>query len=130
MFRRRHIIAPAFTAALVSLMTSLMVSPAHAADACSRFGTSTPCVYTGEGSAELNVRDQAGFSGNIIGSLPNHAPVKIYCVVRPGDTMDGMWGSTDVWDQVTPVYEGWHLVSDGFIYTGSNDPTAPPCAGP
>lgn len=89
-------------------------------------GGGTPSLPTGTVNAgsntSVNVRSGPSLSAGIIDTLANGTVVQISCTTR-GDTVQGVWGPTDLWDRLnTGGY-----VSDGFIDTGSNEPVAPAC---
>jgi len=49
----------------------------------------------------------------------------IVCTKR-GDTVNGNWGPTSVWDK----QDAGSFISDGSVFTGSNNPVAPDCGTP
>src|SRR5690242_15649189 len=70
-------------------------------------------------------------------TLPNGTRVHINCYYR-GQTVSGNWGNTNIWD----VVQYWQLpdgstggfspgppavATDGFIFTGSDNPVVPHC---
>lgn len=71
----------------------------------------------------LNIRSSPSVGASVIGSLANGTAVSIRCYSR-GDWVDGIGGSTNVWDRLSGG--GW--VSDGFLETGSNTPVVPACS--
>jgi uncharacterized protein YraI len=75
------------------------------------------------GGIPLHIRACAGFTCGVIGAIPDGSQVPVYCQQR-GDTVNGNWGPTDLWDLV----QTGGFVSDGFVYTGSNNAVAPPCS--
>jgi hypothetical protein len=87
-------------------------------------------IDTGSNEA-LNVHDCASVNCTVIGSAPDGQLVQIYCQLYAnysGGWVDGLWGETDLWDQLQPVYDGWDLVTDGYVDTGSNGQVAPTCS--
>lgn len=90
------------------------------------FGGGNPGLPSGTvnagGNSSVNVRSGPSLSSGVIGTLANGTVVQISCTTR-GDTVQGVWGPTDLWDRLSTG--GW--VSDGFLDTGSNEPVAPAC---
>ncbi|MER7015714.1 peptidoglycan DD-metalloendopeptidase family protein [Saccharopolyspora sp. NPDC000359] len=84
-------------------------------------GTPTGVVDAGQNSS-VNVRSEPKLTAPVVEELPDGVVVRIKCTAR-GDAVDGVWGRTDLWNQ----RDGGGWISDGFLYTGSNDPIAPPC---
>lgn len=77
-------------------------------------------------SPSLRIRSDSSTGASVVGSIPYNATVTIQCTKR-GSTVQGNWGPTDLWDRVS--YGGvTGFVSDGWVYTGSNDAVAGPCS--
>ena len=72
----------------------------------------------------LNVRTGPSNIYNSVGCLADGTPVDIVCQTE-GETIDGQWGPTDLWDYLDSPASGF--VGDGFVNTGTNHPVAPPC---
>lgn len=104
---------------IVTVITSLgigLVAPRTA-----MAGVFTGRVDTGS-SLPLNVRQGPSTGTAVLRTLPNGSAVGLNCYVH-GQAVNGRWGVTDIWDQI----DGGGWVSDGFVYTGSNNPVVPPC---
>ncbi|WP_230886274.1 SH3 domain-containing protein [Streptomyces spinoverrucosus] len=71
----------------------------------------------------LNVRSGPGTDYRIVRVLPEGATVPIYCQ-RPGDTVTGPYGTTDIWDCIANS----QYVSDAYVRTGSDGYVAPRCS--
>ncbi|WDD93169.1 peptidoglycan DD-metalloendopeptidase family protein [Burkholderia sp. FERM BP-3421] len=71
----------------------------------------------------VNLRDAPSLSASVVGSVANGATVTLACFAY-GDTVQGNWGATRLWYRLNS--NQW--VSDGYVYTGSNDPVVPACA--
>lgn len=84
-------------------------------------GNPTGVVNAGTNTS-VNVRSAPTLSSSIVTTLANGTVVQISCTTR-GDTVNGVWGPTDLWNRLNT---GGYL-SDGFLDTGSNDPVAPAC---
>lgn len=90
------------------------------------YGAGTPSLPTGTVNAgdntTVNLRSGPGLNYGVTGTVEDGAVVRIACTAR-GDTVQGVWGPTDLWNKLDT--NGW--ISDGFVDTGSNDPVAPAC---
>ncbi|NRN67101.1 Protease lasA [Kibdelosporangium sp. 4NS15] len=86
-------------------------------------GTSLPTGTVNAGdNTTVNIRSGPGLGYDVTGTVADGAVVRISCTAR-GDTVEGVWGPTDLWNKLDT--NGW--ISDGFVDTGSNDPVAPAC---
>ena len=74
------------------------------------------------GGNGLNVRTAPSTSAGLVGRLRDGQGVPIVCQLH-AQTVNGTWGPTDVWDRLP---DGTY-VSDGFVYTGTNNTVAPIC---
>ncbi|ASU83442.1 hypothetical protein CDO52_12200 [Nocardiopsis gilva YIM 90087] len=81
----------------------------------------TGTVDSGEYS-RVNLRTGPGLDHDIVDTVADGALVRIECTARGGD-VDGVWGTTDLWNRL----DTGNWISDGFVYTGTNDPVAPAC---
>ncbi len=79
-------------------------------------------VHTDSGAA-LTVRSTPSTGGASVGSIADGTAVTISCQTN-GSTVDGKYGTSDIWDKVGNGY-----VSDSYVYTGSDGRVAPDCAG-
>ncbi|WP_103339060.1 hypothetical protein [Amycolatopsis sp. CA-126428] len=79
-------------------------------------------VHTDSG-APLTVRSSPSASAGSVGSIADGTAVTISCQTN-GSTVDGKYGTSDIWDKVGDGY-----VSDAYVYTGSDGRVAPDCAG-
>ena len=79
-------------------------------------------VHTDSGAA-LTVRATPSTSGSSVGSIADGTAVTISCQTN-GSTVDGKYGTSDIWDKVGDGY-----ISDAYVYTGSDGRVAPDCAG-
>jgi uncharacterized protein YraI len=79
-------------------------------------------VHTDSG-APLTVRSSPSASAGSVGSIADGTAVTISCQTN-GSTVDGKYGTSDIWDKVGNGY-----VSDSYVYTGSDGRVAPDCAG-
>ncbi|WIX99418.1 SH3 domain-containing protein [Amycolatopsis mongoliensis] len=82
----------------------------------------TGTVHTDSGIA-LTVRATPSTSGSPVGTIADGTAVTISCQTN-GSTVDGKYGTSDIWDKVGDGY-----VSDAYVYTGSDGRVAPDCAG-
>jgi uncharacterized protein YraI len=82
----------------------------------------TGTVHTDSGIA-LTVRATPSTSGSPVGTIADGTDVTISCQTN-GSTVDGKYGTSDIWDKVGDGY-----VSDAYVYTGSDGRVAPDCAG-
>jgi uncharacterized protein YraI len=100
-------------AAAVGAVTAMLVfaGPASAA---------TGTVHTTSG-ASLTVRSGPHTTATAVGSVADGATVTISCQTH-GDTVTGMYGTSDIWDKISTGY-----VTDTYVYTGSNGTVAPAC---
>ncbi|MBZ9641742.1 SH3 domain-containing protein [Streptomyces sp. PSKA30] len=71
----------------------------------------------------LNVRSGPGTHYRIVRVLPEGTTVPIYCQ-RPGDTVTGPYGTTNIWDCIANA----QYVSDAYVNTGSDGYVAPRCS--
>ncbi|MGW3512137.1 SH3 domain-containing protein [Streptomyces sp. NPDC000994] len=71
---------------------------------------------------QVNVRSGPGTTYSIVKTLAEGASVSIVCQ-KPGTTVTGPYGTTNLWD-----YIGSGYVSDAYVYTGSSGYVAPRCA--
>jgi uncharacterized protein YraI len=89
-------------------------------------GTASAGIFTGRvdtgSSLPLNVRQGPSTSTGVVRTLTNGSAVGLNCYVH-GQAVSGRWGVTDIWDQI----DGGGWASDGFVYTGSNNPVVPLC---
>ncbi|GLY40693.1 hypothetical protein Amsp01_067160 [Amycolatopsis sp. NBRC 101858] len=79
-------------------------------------------VHTDSGIA-LTVRATPSTSGSPVGTVADGTAVTISCQTN-GSTVDGKYGTSDIWDKVGDGY-----ISDAYVYTGSDGRVAPDCAG-
>ncbi len=79
-------------------------------------------VHTDSGAA-LTVRATPSTSGASAGSIADGTAVTISCQTN-GSTVDGKYGTSDIWDKVGNGY-----ISDAYVYTGSDGRVAPDCDG-
>ncbi|MFJ9786429.1 hypothetical protein ACIRSS_43135 [Amycolatopsis sp. NPDC101161] len=103
-------------AGVAGIATAIAVVGASPAFAAS--GT----VHTDSGAA-LTVRATPSTGGSAVGSIADGTAVTISCQTN-GSTVDGKYGTSDIWDKVGNGY-----VSDAYVYTGSDGRVAPDCAG-
>ncbi|MEU8633910.1 hypothetical protein AB0C38_17185 [Amycolatopsis sp. NPDC048633] len=82
----------------------------------------TGTVHTDSGIA-LTVRATPSTSGSPVGTVADGTAVTISCQTN-GSTVDGKYGTSDIWDKVGDGY-----ISDAYVYTGSDGRVAPDCAG-
>jgi hypothetical protein len=90
-----------------------------------RWGHGT--VDTGGPGTYVNARAWASPSAPMVRTFPDRWKLTIFCQTT-GDTVNGRWGPTNVWDFVGKEGERGRFVSDGFVYTGSNGFVAGDCA--
>ena len=79
-------------------------------------------VHTDSG-APLTVRSSPSASAGSVGSIADGTAVTISCQTN-GSTVDGKYGTSDIWDKVGNGY-----VRDSHVDTGSDGRVAPDCAG-
>jgi len=79
-------------------------------------------VHTDSGAA-LTLRATPSASGASVGSVADGTAVTISCQTN-GSTVDGKYGTSDIWDKVGNGY-----LSDAYVYTGSDGRVAPDCEG-
>ncbi|XSS46233.1 hypothetical protein ACQBAU_17530 [Propionibacteriaceae bacterium Y2011] len=78
------------------------------------------------GGATLNVRDEPGLSGQVVGQLAEGAKIVITCQQQGPKVINDIAGvSSTWWDYV----EGQGFVSDAWVHTGSDGQVAPTCEG-
>jgi uncharacterized protein YraI len=82
----------------------------------------TGTVHTDSGAA-LTVRATPSTSGGSVGTIADGTAVTITCQTN-GSTVDGKYGTSDIWDKVGNGY-----ISDAYVYTGSDGRVAPDCEG-
>ncbi|MGW4064076.1 hypothetical protein ACWEGE_37705 [Amycolatopsis sp. NPDC004747] len=82
----------------------------------------TGTVHTDSGAA-LTVRATASTSAASVGTIADGTAVTITCQTN-GSTVDGKYGTSDIWDKVGNGY-----ISDAYVYTGSDGRVAPDCDG-
>ncbi|KDN22318.1 hypothetical protein [Amycolatopsis rifamycinica] len=82
----------------------------------------TGTVHTDSGAA-LTVRSSPSAGASSVGSIADGTAVTISCQTN-GSTVDGKYGTSDIWDKVGDGY-----VSDAYVYTGSDGRVAPDCDG-
>ena len=100
-------------AGIAAAIAVVGASPAFAA---------TGTVHTDSG-APLTVRSGPSATAGSVGSIADGTAVTITCQTN-GSTVDGKYGTSDIWDKVGDGY-----VSDAYVYTGSDGRVAPDCAG-
>ncbi|WP_410674067.1 hypothetical protein [Amycolatopsis sp. cmx-4-68] len=104
------------TAAVAGIAAAFVLAGASPAFAA------TGTVHTDSGAA-LTVRATPSTGGSSVGSIADGTAVTISCQTN-GSTVDGKYGTSDIWDKVGNGY-----VSDAYVYTGSDGRVAPDCAG-
>jgi uncharacterized protein YraI len=104
------------TAAVAGIAAAFVLAGASPAFAA------TGTVHTDTGAA-LTVRATPSTSGSSVGTLAEGTAVTISCQTN-GSTVDGKYGTSDIWDKVGNGY-----VSDAYVYTGSDGRVAPDCEG-
>ncbi|WP_230974177.1 M23 family metallopeptidase [Burkholderia stagnalis] len=82
----------------------------------------TPVSARVQASGQVNLRSGPSLSAPIVGSLDNGRTVQLACY-KYGDSVSGNWGATRLWYRL----DSNQWISDGFVYTGSNDPVVPEC---
>jgi len=100
-------------AGIAAAIAVVGASPAFAA---------TGTVHTDSGAA-LTVRATASTSAASVGTIADGTAVTITCQTN-GSTVDGKYGTSDIWDKVGDGY-----ISDAYVYTGSDGRVAPDCDG-
>lgn len=83
---------------------------------------STPVSARVQAPGPANLRSAPSLSAPVVGSLENGRTVQLACH-QYGDSVNGNWGATRLWYRL----ESNQWISDGFVYTGSNDPVVPVC---
>jgi len=58
--------------------------------------------------------------------LPYGTQVDILCTIT-SDYVTGPYGKTNIWDMIAASEGHGDFASDAWIYTGTNNPVAPPC---
>ncbi|MFB9466938.1 SH3 domain-containing protein [Streptomyces cinereospinus] len=116
------------TATAASTGTATEEAPASAeaeAEAPDATATATTLVraYPVAPGVRLNVRSGPGTSYRIVRVLPEGTTVPIYCQ-RPGDTVTGPYGTTNLWDCIANS----QYVSDAYVRTGTDGYVAPRCS--
>ncbi|MBB6172427.1 LasA protease [Nocardiopsis mwathae] len=76
----------------------------------------------GGSNPRVNLRSGPSLDHSIVGTLNNGTLVRIDCTAR-GGYVNGNWGRTNLWNRL----DTGNWISDGFLYTGTNDPVAPAC---
>ncbi|WP_009907958.1 peptidoglycan DD-metalloendopeptidase family protein, partial [Burkholderia thailandensis] len=84
---------------------------------------SRPVKATVQSPGPVNLRSAPSLSASVVGTVSNGATVQLACYAY-GDTVQGNWGATRLWYRL----DSNRWVSDGFVYTGSNDPVVSACA--
>lgn len=82
-------------------------------------------VYTSSGSP-VNVRDCSFLSCNVIDRVASGEKVYVYCY-GTGQTVTGKYGTSNIWDYVKTSSGKLGMISDTYIYTGSDKPVVPDC---
>lgn len=82
-------------------------------------------VYSSSGSP-VNVRNCSFLSCNVIDQVPSGEKVYVYCY-GTGQTVTGKYGTSNVWDYVRTSSGKLGMISDTYIYTGSDKPVVPDC---
>ena len=100
-------------AGIAAAIAVVGASPAFAA---------TGTVHTDSGGA-LTVRSSPSTSAGSVGTIADGTAVTITCQTN-GSTVDGKYGTSDIWDKVGTGY-----ISDAYVYTGSDGRVAPDCDG-
>jgi len=100
-------------AGIAAAIAVVGASPAFAA---------TGTVHTDSGAA-LTVRSSPSTTAGSVGSIADGTAVTISCQTN-GSTVDGKYGTSDIWDKVGTGY-----ISDAYVYTGSDGRVAPDCDG-
>lgn len=70
----------------------------------------------------VNLRSGPGTDYDVVGTVFDEDPVSIECTAT-GTLVEGMDGPTDLWDQLSDGT--W--ISDGFVWTGTNEPVEEAC---
>ncbi len=83
---------------------------------------STPVSARVQAPGPANLRSAPSLSAPVVGSLENGRTVQLACH-QYGDSVNGNWGATRLWYRL----DSNQWISDGFVYTGSNDPVVPVC---
>ncbi|PCE30651.1 peptidoglycan DD-metalloendopeptidase family protein [Burkholderia ubonensis] len=83
---------------------------------------SRPVKASVQSSGPVNLRSAPSLSASILGTAANGDTVELACSAF-GDTVQGNWGATRLWYRLSS--RQW--ISDGFVYTGSNDPVVSAC---
>lgn len=85
-------------------------------------------VYTSSGTA-INVRSGPSTSYPIMTTVPSGSRQAFYCY-KVGQTVTGLYGTSNIWDQVTVVKNGVAnigYISDTYVKTGSDSPVLIKC---
>ncbi|WP_091294634.1 hypothetical protein [Amycolatopsis xylanica] len=106
-------------AAVTVSVLALLVSGVVSADAAVTAATGT--VKTA--GDPLNVRRAPSTNASAVRTVANGATVSIDCQTI-GSSVEGPLGKTTLWDYV-PALGGY--ISDGYVYTGSDERIAPDC---
>lgn len=72
----------------------------------------------------VNLRNAPSLSAPIIGLVENGRNVQLACH-KYGESVSGNWGVTRLWYRL----DSNQWISDGFVYTGRNDPVVSACVG-
>lgn len=83
---------------------------------------SPPVSARVQAPSQANLRSAPSLSAAIVGSVENGRTVQLACY-KYGDPVEGNWGVTRLWYRL----DSNQWISDGFVYTGSNDPVVPEC---
>ena len=79
-------------------------------------------VVQGPAGQNLKVYNAASLTATVVSSVPVGATVTILCTVYGGAATNTSGHTSNLWDRISSGF-----VADVFIYTGTNDPVAPPC---
>ncbi len=113
---RRTAIGVALLCALAA--TAVVVPPAGATTPAQGRILAKPC---------LDLHSYLSVASQKVGCIPFNTTIAIQCT-DAGDKVAGPYGSSLVWDVTT--YGGkTGYVPDAWVYTGTNNPVAPACAG-
>ncbi|MGU8077203.1 peptidoglycan DD-metalloendopeptidase family protein [Burkholderia pyrrocinia] len=73
-------------------------------------------------TGSVNLRGAPSLSATVVGTVSNGDTVELICSAY-GDSVQGNWGATRLWYRLN----SGHWISDGFVYTATNDPIMPAC---
>lgn len=120
------VLRPARTRRLALVLGLVVLVATALALAFASPARATNGTITGTGSC-LNERTGPGTGYSVITCIADSTVVGIACQTT-GDTVNGNWGATNVWDYIDYGNRGGY-VTDGYVYTGSNGFVAPGCHG-